>query len=174
MHLTDYWAGPKDGAHPGLDLHPGGFCPAEGRVQVLGGLSDHCHSTSICYCRPKDLPFIANRRGLEEFYCPKIKKRRQERRNKSCSKLKRGKKKCRETLCIKKREKNNSDVTCTQKERDKKFGRGWKWNTRDCSSLPRRREVKKCRREKRRRCIRRHKAGGVTKQQAKLRCKSRG
>ena len=129
----------------------------------------------IYHYRRKDLPFIANRRGLEEFYCPKVTRRRQERRKeKNCSKLKRGKKKCRENLCIKGREKSRKKVTCTQKERDREFGKGWRWNTRDCSSLPRRGEVKRCRREKRRRCIVRLKSKGLTKQEAKSNCKARG
>ena len=114
----------------------------------------------ICFCRAKDLPFIANRRGWEEFYCPKITKRREERRGKSCRNLKNGKQKCRE------KEK--------RKDRKGRRGKGWMWDTRDCSSLPRRREVKVCRREKRRRCIKRQKSKGLAKYEAKLRCQSRG
>ncbi len=46
-----------------------------------------------------------------------------------------------------------SAAVCTQAERDQKFGRGWKWNTRNCSSLPKSAK-KECRKEKRQRCVR--------------------
>ena len=92
---------------------------------------------------------------MEEFYCPKITKRREKRREKNCRTLKNGEKKCREK----------------EKRRGRK-GKGWPWESRDCSSLPRRREVKKCRREKRRRCIKRQKSKGLAKYEAKLRCQS--
>ena len=143
----------------GLDLYSSGLWPAEQSVQVAGILQKISSSQEYrtCYCRAKDLPFISNRRGLEEFYCPKITKRREERRGKNCRKLKNGKKKCRE-----------------KKTRRGGKGAGWMWKTRDCSSLPRRRDVKRCRREKRRRCIQRQKSQGMAKYEAKMRCQSGG
>ena len=77
--------------------------------------------------------------------------------------MKNGKQKCRE------KEKRKD-----RKGRKGRRGKGWMWDTRDCSSLPRRREVKVCRREKRRRCIKRQKSKGLAKYEAKLRCQSRG
>jgi hypothetical protein len=45
--------------------------------------------------------------------------------------------------------------TCSQGERDRAFGKDWRWNTRNCDSLTDSAEVKKCKRSKRKRCLQR-------------------
>jgi len=64
-------------------------------------------------------------------------------------------------------------ATCTQAERDRKYGPGWPWNTRICNELPTAADKKECRREKRRRCADRKRAEGLTRQQARASCREK-
>ena len=59
--------------------------------------------------------------------------------------------------------------TCTQSERDARYGRGWRWNTRNCSSLPAS-AGKQCKRAKRRHCVKKQKAAGRSSRSARARC----
>lgn len=114
------------------------------------------------YFRKRDLPLVANGWGLQEIYCPKIVDRRQRRQDvrrmgsKSCEILERGKKKCKERVCLERRRKYNKTELCTRKEKKswRQFSGRWRWHTRDCSSLSSRREVKSCKKEKKlRKCV---------------------
>ena len=74
----------------------------------------------------------------------------------------------------KKKQKRNKEETCTQAERDKKFGKGWRWNTRNCESLKSRADIKRCRRDKLKRCIQKEKEkkkNFLSESAAKLKCK---
>ena len=131
---------------------------------------------------------ISNVWGLHEFYCPKIVKRKERNRlkkgkkSKDCSKLKKGRRRCflaaEEKMCKEKRKKQENKTTkvktetCTQAERDAKFGKGWRWNTRNCESLKSKSNQKKCKKDKIKRCsekkIRNHR---LSESEAKLKCK---
>ena len=114
--------------------------------------------------RKQDLPLVANRWGLQEIYCPKLVNRRQRRQHagrkdrNSCERLERGKKRCEERLCLEKRQsrKNRRTELCTKKEKKswREFNGRWRWKTRDCSSLSSRRDIKKCKKDKKlRKCV---------------------
>ena len=80
-----------------------------------------------------------------------------------------------EKKCLERRRGRNGDwATCTQEERDEKFGKGWKWNTRNCDTLLKN-EKKKCKREKRKRCVRneKRKSPGMSHNDAKQECRER-
>ena len=61
-------------------------------------------------------------------------------------------------------------TTCTQAERDTRFGLGWRWNTRNCASLESDTEVKQCRRAKRMQCEVKKLANGFSREEAKSQC----
>ena len=119
----------------------------------------------IVVFRKKDLPLVANRWGLQEIYCPKLVNRRRQRRqnarrkgSNSCERLEgKGKKKCEERLCLEKRQRKSGKAElCTKKEKKswREFNGRWRWKTRDCSSLSSRRDVKKCKKDKKqRKCV---------------------
>ena len=138
--------------------------------------------------RKKDIPLVSSIWGLQEFYCPKILKRRERshlktgKKSKDCSKLKKGRRRCflakEEKLCTEKRKKQknktkkNKAETCTQAERDVKFGKGWRWNTRNCESLRSKADNKKCKKDKIKRCIQKEiKNNSSSESVAKLKCK---
>lgn len=92
---------------------------------------------------------MANRWGLQEIYCPKIIKRRQEKKNnpsQKCSKLRKGRKRCVKN-CVARRELNKTDEFCTKKEK-RKWGQKWRWNTRNCGSLKSRNDQRRCKKDK--------------------------
>ncbi len=79
-----------------------------------------------------------------------------------------------EYTCLKKRKrmgpgKGEEQPTCTQRERDLKYGKGWPWNTRNCEALTKG-EKKLCKREKRKRCIQREKSNGKSERSARKNC----
>ena len=122
---------------------------------------------SICdfhvFFRKKDLPLVANRWGLQEVFCPKLVTRRRRRQQagrrggNKCERLGKGRKRCEERLCLDRRQKKNRKTElCTKKERKswREFNGRWRWKTRDCSSLSSRRDVKKCKKDKKlRKCV---------------------
>ena len=108
---------------------------------------------------------------LNKEFCPAVlearakKEARRERRRKApkdCWKEKKNRQKCfakEEKACAKLRQTLPASdprlkQTCSQSERDEMFGRGWRWNTRNCESLDGK-ERRKCKRAKRKRCVRR-------------------
>ena len=145
------------------------------------------------------VPRIFNARQLSD-YCPKVvkdritrdkarkakqqleKSRRKGPRN--CWKKKKGRRKCFEreaARCARKRalwpsnDPRHKDP-CTQEERDAHFGKNWRWNTRNCAALDAFGEGKMCRREKRKRCIRRVMASNalLSESEAKQVCRRKG
>ena len=79
-----------------------------------------------------------------------------------------------EYTCLKQRKrmgpgKGEEQPTCTQRERDLKYGKGWPWNTRNCEALTKG-EKKLCKREKRKRCIQREKSNGKSERSARKKC----
>ena len=103
----------------------------------------------------------------------------------NCWKKKKGRRKCFErevARCSRKRARwEESDPRlkqpCTQKERDAAFGKNWRWNTRNCAALDEfGDEGKRCRREKRKRCIRRltTSSSSLSESDAKQVCKRKG
>ena len=64
----------------------------------------------------------------------------------------------------------NKEETCTQKERDAKYGQGWRWNTRNCTSLKLTADVKRCKKDKLKRCVLKQNKN-LSQEKAKLKCK---
>ena len=63
--------------------------------------------------------------------------------------------------------------TCTQAERDEKFGKGWRWNTRNCTLLKPKVNQKRCKKDKLKKCIEREaKKNKILESLAKLKCKA--
>ena len=135
------------------------------------------HMIKLFFFRDK-VSRIFNARQLSD-YCPKVVKDRITRDKarkakkqaeksgrkgpRNCWKKKKGRRKCFEreaARCARKRalwpsnDPRHKDP-CTQEERDAHFGKNWRWNTRNCAALDAFGEGKMCRREKRKRCIRR-------------------
>ena len=160
----------------------------------------------IIFCFRDKVPKIFNARQLSD-YCPEVVKDRKMREKakadakakkqsengggkkgpKNCWNKKKGRRKCferEEARCSRKRARwDASDPRlkepCTQKERDAAFGKNWRWNTRNCAALDKvRGEGKRCRREKRKRCIRRlmttSSNASLSESDAKQVCKRKG
>ena len=127
------------------------------------------------------MPLVADWWGHQKLYCPKIIKRNKRKVNKklkNCSKKKKGRRKClsgkEERKCIKNRKKTKkTEVICTQEERDKKYGKGWKWNTRNCGALNTPKDTKLCKKEKRKRCLKKELGSGSTPKEAREKCRAR-
>ena len=148
------------------------------------------------------VPRIFNARQLSD-YCPAVVKDRKMREKakaeakarkqsekenkkgpKNCWNKKKGRRKCFEReakRCARKRAQwDASDprqkAPCTQKDRDASFGKNWRWNTRNCAALDATGEGKMCRREKRKRCIRRVMASNalLSESEAKQVCRRKG
>ena len=108
-----------------------------------------------------DIPFVADRWGLQNVYCPNIIRKIQKTKDKQ--------------RCIKMRRKKTSVNLCTSKEKKlwKQYNQKWPWNTRNCSSLKPRKKEKQCKKEKRLRgCVEKHlkKKKGYGKKKAWLIC----
>ena len=155
----------------------------------------------VLFCSREKVPKIFNARQLSE-YCPKVVKDRKLREEakaqakakkqsekgrkkgpKNCWNKKKGRRKCFErevARCARKRAQwDESDPRlkqpCTQKERDTAFGKNWRWNTRNCAALDKTGEGKQCRREKRKRCIRRLTSNAsISESDAKQVCRRKG
>ena len=136
------------------------------------------------------VPKVFSARQLSS-YCPSIlkerrKKERQKKRRKKapkdCWKVKKDRRRCfaqEEKVCKKQQKTVSSSEpvcshTCSQSERDQCFGKNWRWNTRNCDSLSKG-ERKKCRRVKRKRCVKREMRRDTTLSdiEAKKVCKKR-
>jgi len=117
--------------------------------------------TQVFRKKKGEIPFVADRWGLQNVYCPKIIRKNQETKDKQ--------------RCIKMRRKKNTVNLCTSKEKKlwKQFNQKWPWNTRNCSSLKPRKKKKQCKKEKRLRgCVEKHlkKKKGYGKKKAWLIC----
>ena len=157
----------------------------------------------VLFCFRDKVPRIFNARQLSD-YCPEVVKDRIKREKakcqakaakkqsekgrkkgpKNCWNKKKGRRKCFEreaARCARKRAQwNESDPRlkepCDQKDRDVKFGKNWRWNTRNCAALDKTGEGKMCRREKRKRCIRRltSNPANLSESDAKQVCRRKG
>ena len=156
----------------------------------------------VLFCFREKVPRIFNARQLSSDYCPKVvkdrikkdkakadKKQKSEKGRKkgpkNCWNKKKGRRKCFEresARCARKRAQwDQSDPRlkepCSQKDRDVKFGKNWRWNTRNCAALDKLgNEGKICRREKRKRCIRRltSSPANLSESDAKQVCRRKG
>ena len=132
-----------------------------------------------------------DKQGFHEFYCPKAIKKRAKgqkkngKKHEDCSKVKKGRRRCllaqEEKMCqekrrkekVRKRSKPSKYEICTQADRDAKFGKGWRWNTRNCESL-KKSDKKKCKKDKIKRCTQKEmKKSNLNEADAKAECKRR-